>query len=46
MGNQIDWGGLPVVCELLGVTDVEVLIHQLFAIREHLENINRAARRS
>ena len=46
LGNQIDWNGLPIICEMLGVDDVELLIHQLFAIREHLENMSRANRRS
>lgn len=31
----IDWTGLPTVCEMLGVEDVEMLITQLVAIRDH-----------
>lgn len=31
----IDWAGLPTVCEMLGITDVETLITQLVAIRDH-----------
>lgn len=31
----IDWAALPIVCEMLGVSDVEVLITQLVAIRDH-----------
>lgn len=34
MGGQLDWAALPVVSELLGVADVETLIHQLVAIRD------------
>lgn len=31
----IDWAGLPIVAELLGVTDPERLIEQLLVIRAH-----------
>lgn len=31
----IEWGALEVVAEMLGVTDIEVLIVQLCAIRDH-----------
>lgn len=30
----IDWAGLPVVCDVLGIEDVETLITQLVAIRD------------
>jgi hypothetical protein len=30
----IDWAALPIVVEMLGVTDVERLVRQLAAIRE------------
>lgn len=30
----IDWTALPIVVEMLGVTDVERLVRQLAAIRE------------
>lgn len=33
--SGIDWTGLPTVCEMLGVEDVEMLITQLVAIRDH-----------
>lgn len=36
----IDWAALPIVCEMLGVSDVETLITQLVAIRDH-QNQNR-----
>ncbi len=38
----IDWAGLPIVCELLGVSDPEQLITHLVAIRDH-QNANRSA---
>lgn len=31
----IDWTGLSVVAEMLGIDDVDVLVAQLVAIREH-----------
>lgn len=34
MGGEIDWAGLPIVCELLGVTDVAKLVRQMTVIRE------------
>ena len=30
----IDWTALPIVCELFGIADVDLLIHQLVAIRD------------
>jgi len=38
----IDWAALPVVVEMLGVTDPELLITQLVAIRDH-QNATRSA---
>lgn len=35
MGGQIDWAGLPLVADLLGVDDLEMLITQLLTIRDH-----------
>lgn len=35
MGGEIRWEALPAVAELLGVEDVEMLIHGLVEIREH-----------
>jgi len=34
MGGQIDWTGLPLIAEILGVDDLEVLIVQLAALRD------------
>lgn len=31
----IDWGGLPLVAELLGVDDIAALMHGLVAIKLH-----------
>lgn len=33
--DGIDWTALPVVAEMLGLTDIEALIVQLTAIRDH-----------
>lgn len=30
----IDWAALPVVAELFGISDIDLLIHQLVAIRD------------
>lgn len=30
----LDWSALPVVTEMLGVTDVDLLVRQLVTIRE------------
>ncbi len=37
MDHTLDWTALPVVVEVLGVTDVEALLARLMAIREHIE---------
>lgn len=34
MGGSIDWAALPVVIEMLGITDAERLLVELFAIRD------------
>ena len=31
----LDWAGLPLVCEWLGVTDVDGLLHRLAVIKAH-----------
>lgn len=36
MGGVIDWTALPIVAEMLGVSDPEALILDLVAIREHM----------
>ena len=34
MGAEIQWAALDVICELLGIEDVELLITQLIVIRD------------
>lgn len=34
LGGAVDWVGLPIVAELLGVVDLELLIRQMVLIRE------------
>jgi hypothetical protein len=34
MGGQIDWAGLPIIVELLGIADIDLLIRQLTLIRD------------
>ncbi len=31
----LDWAGLPLVAEFLGVTDLEMLMHRLTVIKLH-----------
>ena len=33
-GREVDWVALPVIVELLGVDDVELLVARLMTIRE------------
>lgn len=33
--GSIDWAGIPFVCELLGVLDVERLLRNLLTIKQH-----------
>ena len=35
MGGAIDWAALEVIQELYGITDPELFIHHLAAIRDH-----------
>jgi hypothetical protein len=34
LGGTIDWSGLPIVCELLGIDDIELLMAELLLIRD------------
>lgn len=36
MGGQLDWQALPILCEICGIVDVEILLTELYAIRAHL----------
>lgn len=38
----LEWHGLPIVAEMLGVEDVETLIHQLTAIRDKVNRNDNA----
>lgn len=35
MDGQIDWPALPMVADLIGITDLEWLVASLVAIRTH-----------
>lgn len=35
MLGSLDWSGLPTVAEILGYDDIELLVAQLIAIRDH-----------
>ena len=35
MGGTIDFAAIPYVCEIYGVEDVETMLADLVAIREH-----------
>ena len=36
----IDWAGLPVVVDLLGIVDPDILVHQLVTIRDRQNEAN------
>ena len=36
MNGALDWNALPIVCDLFGVKDPDIFIHELLAIRDHL----------
>ena len=36
MGAQVNWSALPIVAELLGVTDIEQLVDDVLCIDEHM----------
>lgn len=35
----IDWSGLPYVVEILGVSDVEMLVHRLMVMKTHRPDV-------
>jgi len=35
MDGQIDWAALPLLVEVYGVDDIEILLAELMAIRKH-----------
>lgn len=40
MMNGIDWAALPIICDVLGVSDPEMLIFHLLAIRDNQVETN------
>ena len=36
LAGGLEWSALETVCEVLGIADVELLIYQLVAMREHM----------
>jgi hypothetical protein len=34
LGGEVNWAGLPIVAELLGITDIDLLVRQLALIRD------------
>jgi len=46
MGGEIDWRALPAVAEILGVDDLELLVHGLIEIREHFRRQRAAQARA
>lgn len=44
MGHRIDYAGLPLVCDILGVKDVELYLRGLVAVREALKAEHATAR--
>lgn len=38
MGGKLNWAALPIVAEMLGVIDIEILVTQLSAIRDWYRN--------
>lgn len=38
----IDWAGLPLICEYLGITEIEPLIHAIGVIKSHEPETDRS----
>jgi hypothetical protein len=36
--GSVDWAGVPLVCGLLGITDIDGLVTRLVAIKHHARN--------
>ena len=34
MAGELNWAALPILCEIHGIEDVELLVRQLLAIRD------------
>lgn len=37
MGGQVDWAALPILVEMLGVSDPEAFVHRLAVIRDNMK---------
>lgn len=37
MGGEIDWKALEIISEVIGVKDIETLLTQLCALRDHMK---------
>lgn len=35
MLGGLDWAGLPIIAEILGIEDLEMLVAQLIVLRDH-----------
>lgn len=42
MGGQLDWQAIEIIGPMLGVTDPELFITELLAIRDHMERMRNA----
>lgn len=40
----MDWQALPLIVELMGIEDVQLLVDELMAIRSHVERLEAANR--
>jgi len=36
MGGELNWQALPIVCELYGITDIDIFISELVVVREYV----------
>ena len=36
MNGEIEWEGLPIICEIIGIEDPAELIDDLMTIRQHV----------
>lgn len=41
MGGGIDWSALPILAEIHGITDIELLVEQLILIRTHRREMDK-----
>lgn len=43
MGGEVSWQALPILIEMYGITDPELFITQVLAIRDYRRRTDRAA---